>query len=383
MTENQFQNNVFTPPVQKNAAYFRARARDLLKGKWGTAILIGFLALLLGAVITGGLNYNVDIDLSDLNDEVELVDAEYIQPDGQIMEWVWTLMLVLVGVSLVTTAAYSIFVASPLKLGYQRINLDLVDGEELEVKRLFSYFKINYLRSVRLNILHWLTTSAIVFVPVAILVVATLGVIRKVIEEIVVFNPETFDYTFLWQYLLWIGIFMAVISVTSVISMILSYTYRFSYMVMAEYPEMGALEAMRVSRNMMRGNKWRLFCLDISYIGWVILSAIFTFGIGMIVITPYREAALAAFYDDIAHRNAAKDAEFPSLDFDDYVVDEEPKQEEKAEEEITGEETTEEEPEVKKPSADQNTFMPFTAELEFPSLDLDDYVVDDEEDKKQ
>ena len=48
----------------------------------------------------------------------------------------------------------------------------------------------------------------------------------------------------------------------------------------------------------MKGNKWRLFCLDFSFIGWDILSA-FTLGIVDLWLTPYRSAAAAAFYREL------------------------------------------------------------------------------------
>jgi len=51
---------------------------------------------------------------------------------------------------------------------------------------------------------------------------------------------------------------------------------------------------------MMDGNRWRLFCLQISFIGWSILSSLLTFGIGDLWLTPYRQAASAAFYREIS-----------------------------------------------------------------------------------
>lgn len=50
---------------------------------------------------------------------------------------------------------------------------------------------------------------------------------------------------------------------------------------------------------MMQGNKWRLFCLQLSFLGWILLT-IFTCGIGMIVLNPYMEAAMAAFYREVS-----------------------------------------------------------------------------------
>ncbi len=50
---------------------------------------------------------------------------------------------------------------------------------------------------------------------------------------------------------------------------------------------------------MMDGNKWRLFGLQFSFIGWDILCA-FTLGIGNLWLTPYKQAATAVFYREVS-----------------------------------------------------------------------------------
>ena len=69
--------------------------------------------------------------------------------------------------------------------------------------------------------------------------------------------------------------------------------------IMAENPELSAREACARSKQIMDGNRWRLFCLTFSFIGWSILCA-FTCGIGNIVLNPYIEAAIADFYREIS-----------------------------------------------------------------------------------
>ena len=117
---------------------------------------------------------------------------------------------------------------------------------------------------------------------------------------------------------------LAVLFIAIVLYIVLLYTvlYRFyfCYMIMAEYPEIGVMDALRNSANLMRGNKWRLFCLHFSFIGWNLLAGL-TCGIGAYFLEPYKQAAYAAFYNEIANRQAAQDVEFPSLNPDDYVGD--------------------------------------------------------------
>lgn len=93
-------------------------------------------------------------------------------------------------------------------------------------------------------------------------------------------------YTILWSMLLVIP------------GIIKSYSYSMTYFILRENPTMSANEAITRSREIMNGNKWKLFCLHFSFIGWYILSA-FTLGIGLLFLAPYVKASEAAFYDSI------------------------------------------------------------------------------------
>lgn len=83
-----------------------------------------------------------------------------------------------------------------------------------------------------------------------------------------------------------------------------SYSYAMTEFILNDNPEMSGEEAIHASRMMMSGNKWRLFCLDFSFIGWILL-AICTFGIGFLWVEPYMLAARAAFYEDLKNNAVA------------------------------------------------------------------------------
>lgn len=72
--------------------------------------------------------------------------------------------------------------------------------------------------------------------------------------------------------------------------------YSMSFYILADHPEMGIMEAMNESKRIMRGNKWKFFCLNLSFIGWGILC-LFTLGIGFLWLMPYVEVTVIAFYD--------------------------------------------------------------------------------------
>jgi uncharacterized membrane protein len=91
------------------------------------------------------------------------------------------------------------------------------------------------------------------------------------------------------------------------------------YYIYAEYPDLSPMDVIRNSVHLMNGNKWRWFCLQISFIGWLLLTSIFTCGIATILfVSPYMNATNTAFYNEISGRDTAKEVEFPSIDPDDY-----------------------------------------------------------------
>lgn len=57
-------------------------------------------------------------------------------------------------------------------------------------------------------------------------------------------------------------------------------------------------ECLSLSIKMMKGHKWQLFCLQLSFIGWALLTVLTAF-IGTLWLAPYQEMAQAAFYDDV------------------------------------------------------------------------------------
>ena len=93
-------------------------------------------------------------------------------------------------------------------------------------------------------------------------------------------------YVFLWSLLLLIP------------GLIKSYAYAMTPYIMQEKPKMGINEAITRSREMMDGHKWQLFMLDLSFIGWMLLSVL-TLGIALVYVWPYYQAARAEFYKQI------------------------------------------------------------------------------------
>lgn len=100
-------------------------------------------------------------------------------------------------------------------------------------------------------------------------------------------------YTFLWSLLFVIP------------GLVKSYSYAMTPYIMAEKPDMGVNDAITKSRQIMDGHKWQLFCLDLSFTGWMLLCIV-TLGIGFFYVWPYYSAARAAFYKEIKKGRAGR-----------------------------------------------------------------------------
>ena len=108
-----------------NSSDLRYQARQTLAGKWGIAVLAGFLAALLGGLVVGsGAGPNLNLEEEELR-HIPKVLLPYI------------MMLASIGGIL---GIVRFIVGGPVKLGYCRFLLKMHDGEDAQVGDLFSRF---------------------------------------------------------------------------------------------------------------------------------------------------------------------------------------------------------------------------------------------------
>lgn len=79
------------------------------------------------------------------------------------------------------------------------------------------------------------------------------------------------------------------------------YEYMMVPYLLAENPQMSKEEAFAASKQMMSGNKWKAFVLDLSFIGWHILSALTCGILEVFYVAPYVDATHAALFDTLAY----------------------------------------------------------------------------------
>lgn len=238
----------------KIAEDFRRIARNALTNKWFIAVAVGLVASILGGISGGGPEFKVNIDGSNIsmNFNVAGQTIKSIGTNGGVDSEVGAFILaslpIIIIASLIAAVIYFVL-GSFIGVGYAKFNLNLVDKKNAAFETLFEYFS------------HWKTTT-----------------IARLLRAL---------YVFLWSLLFIIP------------GIVAGFSYAMTDYILAEDPELTADEAISQSKSIMMGNKWRFFCLQFSFIGWDILATL-AFGIGHLWLTPYKQAAYAAFYREVS-----------------------------------------------------------------------------------
>lgn len=150
----------------------------------------------------------------------------------------------------VIALAFTILVADPLIVGGKKYFINAQEEKNAKLKNLGEIFQKE----------HWLNIVIIMF-------------LRNL-------------YNALW-YLTIVG------------GIIKTYEYRMIPYLLAENPNIKRKEAFKLSKQMMKGNKWKSFVLDISFFGWYFLSVL-TFGLlSILYVNPYNAATNAELYVEL------------------------------------------------------------------------------------
>lgn len=81
-----------------------------------------------------------------------------------------------------------------------------------------------------------------------------------------------------------------------------AYSYRMVPYILAEDPDISGRDAITLSRQMMDGQKWNTFVLDLSFIGWDLLSALTCGLLGLFYVNPYKHATGAELYQALKNK---------------------------------------------------------------------------------
>ncbi len=241
----------------------KAICLEKLRGHWGLAIGVGFVAAILGG--TEGYHSGVDLNFNDNTDlqyhfggggfhsgggyQDPNSFVPILQDSSYVLDtFMAVLFIIAIGWFLVVLAF-----GGAASMGYAQFNLDLIEGKPVSFGLLFSHFN-RFLDGFLMNLL------------------------RSI-------------FIFLWSLLL---------VIPGIIAM---YRYAATPYLMVRYPHLTPSGAIDLSKQIMQGHKGRLFILHLSFIGWAILCAL-TLGIGLLFLTPYTHGAQAAFMKELLDADA-------------------------------------------------------------------------------
>lgn len=238
-------------------AELKQRARKVLS-KWYWYILPVTLILDLVSGGNSGVNVSYQRELSDMMPQLVHEYGQDIVNIGLMLIPFFALIIFAVVIML------SIFLFSPLIVGCRKFIMRISCGEKNYRYILSSFENGNYINIVKVEFFKNL------------------------------------------QIFLWTLLFI-------IPGIVKSYEFRMVDYILAESPSIDYHDALRLSRDMMWGQKMRAFVLNLSFLGWLMLGVI-ALGIGVFFVTPYIEATYVQLYfrlkSDMIDQSRAYDWEF-------------------------------------------------------------------------
>ena len=117
------------------------------------------------------------------------------------------------------------------------------------------------------------------------------------------------------------GIFSSLWSLTIVGGFIKYYSYYLVPCILAENPAIGTMDAITLSRRMMKGHKWECFVLELSFLGWELLGML-TFRLSDVFFNmPYKVAVMGEYYAQLRRLGQESGIEGADLLNDRYLFE--------------------------------------------------------------
>lgn len=218
------------------------------------AIIIGAA---LGPVFINGTNYGID--------------------SGQAGRGATVVSMAMATVMLLIT----IFVFNPLYVGVYKFSLEAPRGDR-RVGNVFAPMKKgNYGAAMKSMFLRMLFMQLGLVVPVGLAFGLALFATSQIGRTMA-----------MWVFVV-LGMIIYLLAI--VIELMLYYRWCLVPFIVADDPSVTGIEALRRSAALTKGQRWELFVLDLSFLGWFALGAL-CFGIGVYFVMPYYLATWAQLF---------------------------------------------------------------------------------------
>lgn len=235
-------------------ADIKKRGWDSLRaGKLWMALAVSVVFTLISGGIsslsggaTSTFNFNNEVDVND-SAEIAVDSINDMVPYIGIFLIVFAIVMI---IALIIGLCFTIFVTNILSVGLYRYFILNLRGRPEFKELFFGFTNGNYVKILKI-------------------------MFKKTL------------YEFLWSLLFVIP------------GIVKSYEYLMIPYILAENPDIDEETAFRLSKEMMAGNKWRTYVLDMSFIGWELLCIFFTLGFGLYLLMPYIYATNASLYEKL------------------------------------------------------------------------------------
>ena len=214
------------------------------------AVLDTAARLLEGTPLAGishGMIYNIAAMVIDLFSTNISVFFSFLRTANYFLTENISIALIFPAVGILCAFLYQIFISNILLIGEKRFFLENRNYPQTPVSKIFFLYKLRFLPH-----------------PAWVMFLRSL-------------------FQTLWNF-------------TVIGGIIKHYEYILIPYILAENPKIGRKEAFLLSKRLMRRNKWKFFLLDLSFIGWHILS-LFTLGLlDLLFVNPYVASCRAELY---------------------------------------------------------------------------------------
>jgi len=228
-----------------------------------------------------------------------------------------------------------LFIGTIIMVGLNGFFLSVYRGSELKVESLFTPFnRYGRVLGGMLWMYLWLFLWALIFI-IPFAVVMTVGIVNAILSSGPAFL-DSFASTSMHMGMardgfygyggmmpwanaqFWSGLFsffnpwMLLLYLLLIPVLIKAYAFFCIPYILADSPEVPAMEALKLSQKMMAGYKWKLFVTQLTFLGWLLLCGITAGILWIFYVGPYFNATMAGFYEEV--KKNAKEKGIPGAE---------------------------------------------------------------------
>ena len=262
-------------------------AKDAFHRSYWKSVLVAFILTL-----TVGMGSSSGGSSSSSSSDINM--GHMTEEDITIMLIAMLIVFAVVAVMWIVMMAVKAFVFNPLQVGCQSYFCKGLNETDPQLNELGRGFKPNYknvaltmfLKDLYLWLWSLLSTIPILLGVGAMILLYMFTGAKNMVVLLVITT-----------------VLMCLLAIALSIPYIIKYyQYMLIPYILADNPDMPRKQVFELTKQMMNGNKMNAFVLNLSFIGWNLLSLLTCGILSIFYVEPYRAYTIAAFYRDIQQR---------------------------------------------------------------------------------